>query len=173
MANNWSNFWIIFESCGKKVEIESLESCLNGQLHGNYLTKFYRPILSAHKLNLSPDPSQKCLNPLIYQLLTHVLLLLHFPPSLNLREISDLNLRIILSNIAKGYLSIIPFCMILIMLMIFITRILPNLVLDGLLIPTLRNTSNLSFRLLKLNLSPLSHPWRFLIELNTYIERLL
>ena len=28
----------IFESCGKKAEIESLETRLNGQLRGNYLT---------------------------------------------------------------------------------------------------------------------------------------
>ena len=34
----------IFESCGKKAEIESLESLLNGQLRGNYLTKFYLPL---------------------------------------------------------------------------------------------------------------------------------
>ena len=34
----------IFESCGKKAEIESLESILNGQLRGNYLTKFYLPL---------------------------------------------------------------------------------------------------------------------------------
>ena len=34
----------IFESCGKKAEIESLESLLNGHLRGNYLTKFYLPL---------------------------------------------------------------------------------------------------------------------------------
>ena len=34
----------IFESGGKKAEIESLESLLNGQLRGNYLTKFYLPL---------------------------------------------------------------------------------------------------------------------------------
>ena len=34
----------IFESCGKKAEIESLESILNGQLRGNYLTKMYLPL---------------------------------------------------------------------------------------------------------------------------------
>merc|ERR1719427_2562004 len=33
----------IFESCGKKAEIECLESLFNGHVQGDYLTKFYLP----------------------------------------------------------------------------------------------------------------------------------
>ena len=48
----------IFESCGKKAEIESLESLLNGQLRGNYLTKFYLPLSMDTHINSKRAQSQ-------------------------------------------------------------------------------------------------------------------